>query len=241
MPIMESAENNKIRKIIRENDEKLNKQDEERKSKNVVTKTKASTTKKSGQQFEGGVDVSQTTTNAQAIQAVSYLERLSQIKVKQEITPTIFFVPDLFTSEPHRSQIGTVVTKQADVNHNFGLGSQDQIQVGTDDSYFAEHRPSQFQTLQQKRSSKQMGMKLSKQDSETRRTLDMLQQINRDASNERLVRGANIKEEEEPARSYIKNLVESRETKNGNGYKSAKQSAQIKVEDEDYNDDEYLS
>jgi len=48
MPIMESAENNKIRKIIRENDEKLNKQDEERKSKNVVTKTKASTTKKSG-------------------------------------------------------------------------------------------------------------------------------------------------------------------------------------------------
>jgi hypothetical protein len=45
---MESAENNKIRKIIRENDEKLNKQDEERKSKNVVTKTKASTTKKSG-------------------------------------------------------------------------------------------------------------------------------------------------------------------------------------------------
>jgi hypothetical protein len=45
---MESAENNKIRKIIRENDEKLNKQDEERKSKNVVTKTKASTAKKSG-------------------------------------------------------------------------------------------------------------------------------------------------------------------------------------------------
>jgi hypothetical protein len=70
-----------------------------------------------------------------------------------------------------------------------------------------------------------MGMKLSKQDSETRRTLDMLQQINRDASNERLIRGANIKEEEEPARSFIKNLVESRENKNGNGYKSAKQSA----------------
>lgn len=45
---MESAENNKIRKIIRDNDEKLNKQDEERKSKNLVTKTKASTAKKSG-------------------------------------------------------------------------------------------------------------------------------------------------------------------------------------------------
>ena len=45
---MESAENNKIRKIIRDNDEKLNKQDEERKSKNLVTKTKAQTAKKSG-------------------------------------------------------------------------------------------------------------------------------------------------------------------------------------------------
>lgn len=40
-PIVESVENNKIRKIIRENDEKLNKQDEERKSKNVLVKGKS--------------------------------------------------------------------------------------------------------------------------------------------------------------------------------------------------------
>jgi len=57
-----------------------------------------------------------------------------------------------------------------------------------------------------------MGMKISKQDSDTRRTLDMLQQLNREASNERLIRVANSREDGEPALSHIKNLVESRET-----------------------------
>lgn len=47
-PIIESVENNKIRKIIRENDEKLNKQDEERRSKNVVVKGKSNPATKKG-------------------------------------------------------------------------------------------------------------------------------------------------------------------------------------------------
>jgi hypothetical protein len=65
-------------------------------------------------------------------------------------------------------------------------------------------------------------MQVSKQDSETRKTLDMLQQINRDASNERLVRGAH--KDEEPTQSYIGNLLESRETRDGNVPQSVKKS-----------------
>lgn len=71
---------------------------------------------------------------------------------------------------------------------------------------------------------------MSRQDSETRKTLDMLQQINRDASTERLTRG----QPKESAQSVQSNLVASQETKGGN---RGPQASEIKVENEDYQDE----
>lgn len=99
-PVVESVENNKIRKIIRENDEKLNKQDEERRSKNVGAKSKPTPGNKKSQHFEGGIDVSQTT----IVQPASYLDRLSQQKIKTDEPQLGTRVPDVLTSDAGRSE-----------------------------------------------------------------------------------------------------------------------------------------
>lgn len=109
-------------------------------------------------------------------------------------------------------------------------------QVNVDDSYVASDRPSkQFLTLKQKRASKQLEMQASRQDTETRRTLDMLQQINRDASREKLTRGAPKDAKDEQKKSYQTNVLASQETEGGNG--RAKRVAEIKVQDEDYQEE----
>lgn len=55
MPQVETAEDKKIRKIIRENDEKMIKQVEESKSKVIARSSIIPAGKK--QQFEGGIDI----------------------------------------------------------------------------------------------------------------------------------------------------------------------------------------
>lgn len=55
VPLVETEETKMIRKIIRDNDEKISKQDEERKSR-VVPKSKIIPAGKN-QQYEGGLDI----------------------------------------------------------------------------------------------------------------------------------------------------------------------------------------